>query len=188
MVILNISYLFSMCKHVQVVYYEPQHLKDIHYHSKFPHLCWISIPIGVDISLIGLVYTTLGPRVCYGCRRITEAVLFISATVSTYSNSNWFPFKCPNNHETICYPVRHQYTMVQNTVKCHYNAIQFIMISFMAPWWEEQNLNQISNSQQTPHTSPSRASYGVSIVRILEKTDHVIMVPHCSIIWYAVQL
>ena len=150
MVILNISYLFSICKHVQVVYYEPQHLKYIQHHSKFPQLCWISIPIGVDISLIGLVYTALGPRVCYGCRRITEAVLFTSATVSTYSNSNWFPVKCPNNHENICYPVRHQYTMVQYTVKCYYNVVQFI-ISFMALWWMEQNLNQTSNLQQTPH-------------------------------------
>ena len=29
-----------------------------------------------------------------------------------------------------------------------------------------------------PHTSPSRASYGVSIVRILEKIDRVITAPH----------
>ena len=35
------------------------------------------------------------------------------------------------------------------------------------------------NSQKTLHISPSRASYGVSIVIILEKTDHVITAPHC---------
>ena len=38
---------------------------------------------------------------------------------------------------------------------------------------------QISESQQTPHNSPSRASYGVSIVRILEKNDRVRTAPHC---------
>ena len=32
---------------------------------------------------------------------------------------------------------------------------------------------------KTPHKSPSQASYGVSIVRIWEKIDRVIMAPHC---------
>ena len=41
-------------------------------------------------------------------------------------------------------------------------------------------MNQILESQQTPHTSPSRASYGVSFVKILEKTDRVITAPHCK--------
>ena len=49
----------------------------------------------------------------------------------------------------------------------------------MALQWQEQNLNQTSNSQQPPHTSPSWASYGVSIVRILEKIDRVLMALHC---------
>ena len=49
-------------------------------------------------------------------------------------------------------------------------------------------MNQILESQQTPHTSPSRASYGVSFVTILEKTDRVITAPHCicicvKIVW-----
>ena len=34
-------------------------------------------------------------------------------------------------------------------------------------WWQKQYSTQTWNSQQIPHTSPSRASYGVSIVRIL---------------------
>ena len=33
----------------------------------------------------------------------------------------------------------------------------------------QQNINQASNSQQTPHSLPSRASYGVSNMRILEE-------------------
>ena len=36
-----------------------------------------------------------------------------------------------------------------------------------------------SNSQQPPHTSPSQASYGVSIMTILEKIDHILTAPHC---------
>ena len=39
-------------------------------------------------------------------------------------------------------------------------------------------MNQILESQQTPHNLLSQASYGVFIVRILEKIDHVIMAPH----------
>ena len=39
-------------------------------------------------------------------------------------------------------------------------------------------MNQILESQHTPHTSPSRARYGVSIVMILAKIDHVITAPH----------
>ena len=33
----------------------------------------------------------------------------------------------------------------------------------------------------TPHSSPSRVSYAVSFVRILEKIDRIIMVPHCML-------
>ena len=66
-----------------------------------------------------------------------------------------------------------------NTVECRYNTVQLLMIPFMALRWQEQNLYQTSNSQQTPLGSPSRASYGVSIVRILEKIDRVLTAPHC---------
>ena len=40
-------------------------------------------------------------------------------------------------------------------------------------------MHQILESKQTPHNSPSRASYAASIVRIWEKIDRVITVPHC---------
>ena len=66
------------------------------------------------------------------------------------------------------------------TIECHYNAVQFITISHMALWWQQQNINETSNSQQTPHTSPSRVSYGVSIMRILKKIDHVTMALDCN--------
>ena len=51
------------------------------------------------------------------------------------------------------------------TIKCYYNAAQFIAILPMALQWQQQNLHQSQNSQQTPHTSPSRMSYGVSIMK-----------------------
>ena len=41
-------------------------------------------------------------------------------------------------------------------------------------------LYQTSNTQQTPHTSPPMASYGVCIVRILEKIDCFIMASYCT--------
>ena len=40
--------------------------------------------------------------------------------------------------------------------------------------------DQILESQETPHLSPSRLSYGVSIVRILQKIDRVITALHCK--------
>ena len=47
------------------------------------------------------------------------------------------------------------------TVECHINTVEFIMILHMALWWQQQNINQTSNSQQTTHTSPSKTCYGV---------------------------
>ena len=44
---------------------------------------------------------------------------------------------------------------------------------------DDSNKSLTSNSQQTPHTSPSMANYGVSIMRILKKIDRVLMAPHC---------
>ena len=68
------------------------------------------------------------------------------------------------------------------TVECHYNAVRFIIILHAALWWQQQNLYQTLTSQQTPHASHSRVSYGVPIVRILKKTDHVITALCC--IWW----
>ena len=69
-----------------------------------------------------------------------------------------------------------------DTVECRCNTVQFIAISsFLALQWQQQNLNQSSNSQQTPHTSPSRASYGESLVGICENIDRVITAPHRTV-------
>ena len=40
-------------------------------------------------------------------------------------------------------------------------------------------MDQALNSQQTPHTSPLRASYGMSFVSILMKNDRVIKGFYC---------
>ena len=45
--------------------------------------------------------------------------------------------------------------------------------------WPNQNLIQSLKYQKTLHTSPSRASYGVSFVSILENIDRVITAPQC---------
>ena len=42
-----------------------------------------------------------------------------------------------------------------------------------------ENLGQTMYSQKTPHSLPSRASYGVSVVTILYRIDHVRMEPYC---------
>ena len=47
-----------------------------------------------------------------------------------------------------------------------------------------QNINSTLDSQQTLHISPSRVSYGVSIVRNLEKIHRVITAPRCIITFY----
>ena len=42
-----------------------------------------------------------------------------------------------------------------------------------------RNINQSLYLQKTPHSLPSQASYGVSIVNILEKIDRVITALYC---------
>ena len=67
----------------------------------------------------------------------------------------------------------------QYTVKCRYNAVQFIPILHTVLRKQRQKVNKILESQQTSHISPSRASYGVSFVKIMNKIDCVITAPHC---------
>ena len=46
-------------------------------------------------------------------------------------------------------------------------------------------MDQALNSQKTPHTSPLRASYGMSFVSILMKNDRVIKGFYCSLCFTA---
>ena len=66
----------------------------------------------------------------------------------------------------------HQHKQIQ------LSGVQFFMIFNMALWWQWQNVDQTLNWQKTPHTSASQVSYGVSVVRILEKIDCIIKVLH----------
>ena len=66
------------------------------------------------------------------------------------------------------------------TVVCLYNTVQYNTILHTSVRWLRLNINESWDRQKTPHTSPSRARYGVSFVKILEKIDRVITVPHCS--------
>ena len=74
-------------------------------------------------------------------------------------------------HFTLC--------LWTHTVECCYNVVQFIMVLQTALQWQQQNVNKTSNSQQAPHTSPSRVSSGVSIMINLKKIDCIILAPHC---------
>ena len=67
-----------------------------------------------------------------------------------------------------------------STVKCRYNVVQIIMLLHMALLKQRQKITQIFESQQAPYISPSRASYGVSIVKIWGVIDRIITALHGS--------
>ena len=48
-----------------------------------------------------------------------------------------------------------------------------------------QNINQMLDPEKTPHTSPLRASYGLSFVNICEKIDGIITAPHCNLLHHS---
>ena len=75
--------------------------------------------------------------------------------------------------------ISHDGTWQPHTVKCCYKVVQFTMILHTTLWYKWQKVNQILESQETPHISPTHASYGVCIVRIWEKIDSVITATHC---------
>ena len=66
----------------------------------------------------------------------------------------------------------------RGTVEYRYNAVQYDMILCTVLQWLKQNMNKRFYPQNSSHISPSRASYGVSVVRIREKTGRVITLPH----------
>ena len=55
-----------------------------------------------------------------------------------------------------------------STDMCRYSAITFVTVLHSALPWQWQNETQTLDPQNTPHNSPSRTSYGVSFVMILE--------------------
>ena len=59
------------------------------------------------------------------------------------------------------------------------NAVQYIVILSTVLQRQQQNINEISNSQNLPYILPSRDSYGAPVVRILGKVGSVIAASHC---------
>ena len=75
-------------------------------------------------------------------------------------------------------------------VKCHYKAAQYCNILYKQLTELRQNINQMLDPQNTPHTSPKRASYGVSFANNCDKIDCVITASHCithhwSMVWHS---
>ena len=79
-------------------------------------------------------------------------------------------------HCTIHWPVNIK-TVLPSRVEFRYNAVS-LPRCHMQRCDDYDNLNRLY-THKTPHTSPSRASYGVPIVRIFEKIDLVIMTLWC---------
>ena len=69
-------------------------------------------------------------------------------------------------------------------VECRYNAVQYNMILHTSLQKLGQNINHWLKPQKTPHTSPWRASYGMSFVNILDKIGRVITAPHSTWIYF----
>ena len=57
------------------------------------------------------------------------------------------------------------------------------MILHTSLQWLRQKIQKSFNPHKTPNTSSYRVNYGVSSVRILEKTDRVIMASDCISRW-----
>ena len=71
-------------------------------------------------------------------------------------------------HSLICvYTLTLLHCMQDDTVSHSYNVVQYIKISYTLLRWQKQNIDNILNSQKTPHILPSRASYEVSTVSIV---------------------
>ena len=65
------------------------------------------------------------------------------------------------------------------TVECHYNMVQYCKILHKYLQELRQDIYQMLDSQNTPHTSPLQMSYGVSFVNICEKIEGVTSARHC---------
>ena len=71
---------------------------------------------------------------------------------------------------------------VKHAVKCRYNAVQLTMILHTTLQQQWQKVNEFLKSQHTLQISPSQASFGWSIVNILEKIHRVVSARRCIMI------
>ena len=110
----------------------------------------------------------------WAARRLNSTAVVLLVQQPVQGNlpvTSRFPSERANNADSVSMSRR-----------CSYSAVPFITIWHAALQCQQQNMNQTWSSQQTPHSSPSRASYGVSVVGILRKIDRVITAQHCIIV------
>ena len=74
-----------------------------------------------------------------------------------------------SNYRVKCHHFRSQAEYRIYAVECRYNAVEYNTIMHTSLQWSRQNINQGLHSQETPHSSPSRASYDASIVSFWSK-------------------
>ena len=72
-------------------------------------------------------------------------------------------------------PQRNQRTWWQIVATPYTGLAYFIVILPLALWWQQQNINQTSNSQQTPHTSAPHCIW-------INTTMHQPHIPQCTIL------
>ena len=96
------------------------------------------------------------------CRLLDSTLSSVSCVIWIWNNEMWIWYD------------------FQYTVGCHYNAVLYNTTLHITLQWQRQNTNQGLRSQKTPHISPWRTSYGVSIVMILVKIDGVITALRCN--------
>ena len=118
---------------------------------------------------------------------------FFCIMIHMLMNVSWNTVEC--HYNTVHYNMilwmrpankRRRYIVTSSLIGWHIHKMipepVFEMVSNRQPkvrQWLRQNKHQRLYSQETPHTSPSQASYGMSFVRIWVKIDRVIMASHC---------
>ena len=104
--------------------------------------------------------------------------LWIRATYALIRNAN---YKFDTQWKYKSQPLRrfHLLSFHLFTFECSYNAVTFVTILKSALRQKWQKVSQTLDAQNTPYTSPSWPSYGLSFVRILAKTDRIITAPRC---------
>ena len=99
---------------------------------------------------------------------LVYAMVCCPAALSHYLNQCWLVIsKVPWHSPESNFTVNAQATTVES-LECHYNPVQFIMVFHTALQWQQQNVNQTSNSQQTI-AHPYRQAMGCLLWEFLRK-------------------
>ena len=132
---------------------------------------WLIYEIGLNSYMPHNFTLVSGFNAMQSCYNILK-ILTKDTPQLTYECNVWVPFVssyyyCFTLVNTLLYIIQ------SSAAKLH-----------MAQWWQWQNLGQTLYSQQTPHTSPSRASYGMSAERILENIGCVTLALHYIMLFW----